>query len=155
MRLNKKGFSLVELLIVVAIIGILTAVAIPMYNNYQTTAKVNATKANHKNFDNFIRAEFTKCSAGGQNNVYLAGAGTAYCSWSVANWRNYLINHFNNGLKAKNPHNPSENAVHSGSGYYKGRTYLFTSGNNVYLRTCFQDSCNSGNNRLEAIIPKE
>ncbi|QLE79145.1 prepilin-type N-terminal cleavage/methylation domain-containing protein [Francisella sp. Scap27] len=31
---NKKGFSLVELMVVIAIIAILASVGIPMYNNY-------------------------------------------------------------------------------------------------------------------------
>ncbi len=39
---NKKGFSLVELIIVVAILGIITAVAVPNYLNYLYTTRVNA-----------------------------------------------------------------------------------------------------------------
>ncbi len=36
---NEKGFTFVELIIVVAIIGILSSIAIPMYRNYITTSK--------------------------------------------------------------------------------------------------------------------
>lgn len=53
---NQQGFTLIELMIVVAIIAILAAIALPAYNSYRIRSAENACLAETKSYANFALA---------------------------------------------------------------------------------------------------
>ena len=57
-KLNKKGFTLIELMIVIAIIGILAAIAIPQFAAYRTKSYNSAATADLRNVKTSLEAFF-------------------------------------------------------------------------------------------------
>lgn len=71
-KLNKKGFTLIELIVVIAIIAALMLILVPTMNGFVNTAKKQANTANAKAVYTAIVASETAQAAG----IYAASART-------------------------------------------------------------------------------
>jgi len=151
----QKGFSLVELLVVVAIIGVLAGVGIVGYQSYTESAKEKVAEANFNSVVRFIETELTLLNNGVQDasgalfhttpaatysscgsNAFTRGNTT---NGTVAGLKGGIACHFgtqDGGLKFKNPFKSSStNAVIAISGagtgvagnYQKGSILIRTS----------------------------
>jgi len=66
---NRKGFTLIELIVVVAILGVLAAIAVPSYQGYQDSARLRTNEANAKTIENAVKVYYAV------NSKYPTGAG--------------------------------------------------------------------------------
>jgi len=68
---NNKGFTLIELMIVVAILGILSSLGVLQYLNYISRTRINVLKSNYQIAVSLVRNEISKRNAGAAAGDYL------------------------------------------------------------------------------------
>lgn len=78
MRGNQKGFTLIELMIVIAIIGILAAIAIPQFAEYRKKSYKATMEADAKNLMTSLESLYSEASPpsyAAANGVNITGPG--------------------------------------------------------------------------------
>jgi len=94
MRLNTSGFTIVELLIVIVVIGILASVSVVAYNGINTRAKLTAMKTDFKSIQTAL--ELYKADHG--HYPISPEAGTPgynchnhWCGWDQATGDDFIV----------------------------------------------------------------
>ena len=101
-----KGFTLAELLVVVAILGVISAIAITTFSGFVNKSKINASKANHRQVFNLVAAKALQCTLGEESVKYLDINGEsqeASCPINIDNFVS-IMNHNLYSLNINSPY---------------------------------------------------
>ena len=96
---NKKGFTLMEMLIVVAIIAILVAIAVPVFSTQLNNAKTEVDAANLRSAESMAVASYMTSSGttGATYIAYDAGSNTMAVATALPAGKNYYAGKIETG----------------------------------------------------------
>ena len=77
-RMDNKGFTLIELMIVIAIIGILAAIAIPQFSAYRRRSYNSSAKSDARNLATALEAYYVDYSTYDTDETVLRGMTFGY-----------------------------------------------------------------------------
>ena len=149
-----------ELMIVIVIIGILSAVGMVMFGGQAEKAKIAATKTIHKQTLKYIAFELLKCSLGESHimgtypcaNIYPLG------TYSAANI-NAHIGSAGAVLSDKNPYDAASYAIKQPTtAFVLGQVSLSATVVSPYminLHTCIEEPCNVDANKMIGSVSVE
>ena len=141
---NNGGFTLLDMLVTVCIVGILASLAAPKVIGYLEIAKVNTTKAIHSETVNYISREIMKCSLG--ESKFMGTNQNCPSSASKA------VTGAVNTMTSKNPYNGANKAIVASTSFVPGQVSLSASGNTVTLKTCTKTGCASSDQLIETVL---
>ena len=164
--MKQKAFTLMELMIVIVIIGILSAVGMVMFGGQAEKAKIAVIKTNFKMVKKYVSVELIKCQIGDTDIFINSGKYKVSCSAVHDAHRTSAAMVFDPSLRFLNPIDNGiwnrEDQLAVRNDVYKGSSipdnmigYIFLNFKSTWpasMRSCFEIPCSSSDNVLTETI---